>query len=202
MTRDDCSLFKHSIKKDLERTFNEMLFYITCAFGDQGSAHNGRSPSGWNVNQAVDLQLLSCNQNLSQWSPVLNVRNPPLYSTSFIYYRVEQERLGEKVEKIFFFLPLHCLSSLLSRCIHWSSVCSLQQRSVLKGGWLSQTGMGLKEPYCEVTYFPNAGRRRISSWWNYPHESCSLWCLPRLRTWKGIRYGRVLSVSFSKLVGH
>lgn len=65
----------------------------------------------------------------------------------------------------------------------------------------SQTGMGLKEAYCEVTFFPNAGRSQVSSWRNYPHESCPLWCLPRMRTWKGIRYGRALSASHSEPVG-
>lgn len=62
----------------------------------------------------------------------------------------------------------------------------------------SQTGMGLKEAYCEVTFFPNAGRSQVSSWRNYSYESCPLWCLPRMRTWKGIRYGRALSASRSE----
>lgn len=103
----------------------------------------------------------------------------------------------EKEVERFFPLLLLCLSSSASRCLLWSSVCRLQQRSVLKRGGSSQTGMGLKEPYCEVTYFPNAGRRRTGSWWNYPHESYPLWCPPRLRTWKGIRWGRALSASGS-----
>lgn len=125
----------------------------------------------------------------------------PLLTAHHLFTRVWRAGKMREGGGDFFSLLLRGLSSLPSRCIHWSSVCSLQQRSVLKRGWSSQTGMGLKEPYCEVTYFPNAGRRRISSWWNYPHESCPLWCLPRLRTWKGIRYGRVLSASCSKLVG-
>lgn len=61
--------------------------------------------------------------------------------------------------------------------------------------------MGLKETYCEVTFFPNAGRSQVSSWRNYPHESCPLWCLPRLGIWRGIRHGRALSASHSEPVG-
>lgn len=80
---------------------------------------------------------------------------------------------------------------------------AVSNRRGLQGeaGWI-QTGMGLKETYCEVTFFPNADRSQVSSWRNYPHESCPLWCLPRMRTWKGIRYDRVLSASRSEPDSH
>lgn len=38
----------------------------------------------------------------------------------------------------------------------------------------SQTGLGLKEAYCEVTFFSNVDRSQVSSCRNYPHESCPL----------------------------
>lgn len=94
------------------------------------------------------------------------------------------------------FFPLNlaslpCLSAAFP-CPH----SAVSNRRGLQGeAGRSQTGMGLKEAYCEVTFFPNAGRSQVSSWRNYPHESCPLWCLPRMRTWKGIRYGRAL-ISF------
>lgn len=100
------------------------------------------------------------------------------------------------------FFPLNsaslpCLSATFP-CPH-SAV--FNRRGLQGEAGRSQTGMGLKEPYCEVTFFPNAGRSQVSSWWNYPHESCPLWCLLRMRTWKGIRYGRVLSASHSEPAG-
>lgn len=102
-----------------------------------------------------------------------------------------------------FFFPLNaaslpCLSAAFP-CPH----SAVSNRRGLQGeAGRSQTGMGLKEAYCEVTFFPNASRSQVSSWRNYPHESCPLWCLPRMRTWKGIRYGRALSASHSEPVGH
>ena len=89
------------------------------------------------------------------------------------------------------FLPFPCPHSAI-----------FNRRGLQEEAGRSQTGMGLKETYCEVTFFPNADRSQVSSWRNYPNESCPLWCLPRMRTWKGIRYGRVLSASHSELVSY
>lgn len=96
------------------------------------------------------------------------------------------------------FPSLHSLSAAFP-CPH-SAI--FNRRGLQEEAGRSQTGMGLKEAYCEVTFFPNADRSQVSSWRNYPHESCPLWCLLRMRTWKEIRYGRVLSASHSKPVSH
>lgn len=109
----------------------------------------------------------------------------------------------EKEEYVWKIFPLnlatvHCFSVAFP-CPH----SAVFNRGGLQGeAGRSQTGMGLKEAYCEVTFFPNAGRSQVSSWRNYPHESCPLWCLPRMRTWKGIRYGRALSASLSEPVSY
>lgn len=87
----------------------------------------------------------------------------------------DERRWGRRSVFAGFFFPLN-LASL--PCLPAAFPCppyAVSNRRGLQGeAGRSQTGMGLKETYCEVTFFPNAGRSQVSSWRNYPHESCPL----------------------------
>lgn len=160
------------------------------------------------MKQASHLQLPLCNQGLSLWLSqwltfIFILLNYPPRCTSFRYYIGKEREGGEGGVCLQIFFPLSLASlprlSAAFPCPH----SAVSNRRGLQGeAGRIQTGMGLKEIYCEVTFFPNADRSQVSSRRNYPHESCPLWCLPRMRTWKGIRYGRTLSASHSAPGSH
>lgn len=67
-----------------------------------------------------------------------------------------------------------------------------RNRGVLQAGSGRRTDRDrpLKEQYCEVTFFPNVSGGQVSSCRNYPmnHTHCDAYS--KMRTWKGIRYGK------------
>lgn len=68
--------------------------------------------------------------------------------------------MGKEEEESQQLFPPSTLFFAAFPCLH----SAVSNRRGLQGeAGPSQTGMGLKETYCEVTFFPNASRSQVSS---------------------------------------